>query len=43
MASYYNLIASLPDLRADGDMPFSYDRFLTYCCAEGVAIDRSLM
>ena len=24
MASYYYLIASLPELRADGDMPITY-------------------
>ncbi len=31
MASYYYLIASLPDLRADGDMPITYDEFLSSC------------
>ena len=31
MASYYYLLASLPDLRADGDMPITYDEFLNYC------------
>lgn len=31
MASYYYLIASLPDLRADGDMPITYDEFLDMC------------
>ena len=31
MASYYYLIASLPDLRADGDMPITYDEFLSCC------------
>ena len=31
MASYYNLIASLPDLRADGDVPITYEEFLKYC------------
>lgn len=28
MASYYYLISSLPDLRTDGDMPFTYEEFL---------------
>ena len=31
MASYYYLIASLPELRADGDMPISYEQFLALC------------
>ena len=31
MASYYYLISSLPDLKTDGDMPFSYDEFLGMC------------
>ena len=31
MASYYYLISSLPDLRTDGEMPFSYDEFLSMC------------
>jgi hypothetical protein len=31
MASYYYLIASLPELRADGDMPITYDEFLRLC------------
>ncbi len=31
MASYYYLIASLPELRADGDMPITYDEFLNFC------------
>lgn len=31
MASYYYLIASLPELRADGDMPLSYEEFLSLC------------
>ena len=31
MASYYYLISSLPDLRTDGDMPFSYEEFLNMC------------
>ena len=31
MASYYNLIASLPDLRAEGDLPITYEGFLKYC------------
>ena len=36
MASYYYLIASLPDLRADGDMPITYDEFLS-CCQSNVS------
>ena len=36
MASYYYLIASLPDLRADGDMPITYDEFLN-CCQSNVS------
>ena len=31
MASYYYLIASLPELKADGDMPISYSEFLELC------------
>lgn len=31
MASYYYLIASLPELRSDGEMPCTYDEFLTMC------------
>lgn len=31
MASYYYLIASLPELRADGDMPITYREFLSSC------------
>lgn len=31
MASYYYLISSLPDLKTDGEMPFSYDEFLSMC------------
>ena len=31
MASYYYLISSLPDLRTDGDMPFTYEEFLGMC------------
>ena len=31
MASYYYLIASLPELRADGDMPLTYEEFLSLC------------
>ena len=31
MASYYYLISSLPDLRADGEMPITYEEFLGYC------------
>ncbi|MCR5467731.1 MAG: hypothetical protein K6F37_02115 [Lachnospiraceae bacterium] len=36
MASYYYLISSLPDLRADGEMPMTYDEFLT-CCQSTVS------
>ena len=39
MASYYYLIASLPDLRADGDMPLTYDEFLS-CCQSNVSEDK---
>jgi hypothetical protein len=31
MASYYYLIASLPEIRSDGQMPISYDEFLAMC------------
>ena len=31
MASYYYLISSLPTLKADAPMPFSYDEFLAMC------------
>ena len=31
MASYYYLISSLPDLRTDGEMPFTYQEFLGMC------------
>ena len=31
MASYYYLISSLPTLSSDGDMPMTYEEFLTYC------------
>ena len=31
MASYHYLVASLPELRADGDMPITYDEFLNLC------------
>ncbi|MEE1114541.1 MAG: DUF2764 family protein [Eubacterium sp.] len=31
MASYYYLIASLPDLKSDGEMPLSYEEFLASC------------
>ncbi|MBR2673961.1 MAG: hypothetical protein IKE52_00685 [Mogibacterium sp.] len=31
MASYYYLTASLPELRADGDMPITYGEFLSLC------------
>ena len=36
MASYYYLIASLPELRADGEMPITYDEFLA-CCQSNVS------
>ena len=36
MASYHYLVASLPELRADGDMPLTYDEFLT-CCQSNVS------
>ncbi len=36
MASYYYLIASLPELRADGDMPITYGEFLN-CCQSNVS------
>jgi hypothetical protein len=36
MASYYYLIASLPELRADGEMPFTYGEFLN-CCQSNVS------
>lgn len=31
MASYYYLVASLPELSADGDMPITYEEFLSFC------------
>lgn len=31
MASYYYLIASLPELNSDGEMPLSYQDFLELC------------
>ncbi|MBQ6376260.1 MAG: hypothetical protein IJJ52_01345 [Lachnospiraceae bacterium] len=31
MASYYYLIASLPELRTDGEMPLTYREFLSLC------------
>lgn len=31
MSSYYYLMSSLPMLKADGEMPFSYDAFLRMC------------
>lgn len=36
MASYYYLIASLPELSADGDMPITYGEFLS-CCQSNVS------
>ena len=31
MASYYYLVASLPELRSDGEPPISYEEFLDLC------------
>lgn len=31
MSSYYYLISSLPMLRSDGQMPFTYEKFLSWC------------
>ncbi len=31
MASYYYLVASLPELSSDGDMPMTYEEFLLNC------------
>ena len=39
MASYYYLIASLPELRTDGDMPLTYDEFLS-CCQSNVSAEK---
>ena len=36
MASYYYLIASLPDLKTDGSMPLTYSEFLS-CCQSNVS------
>ncbi len=36
MASYYYLIASLPELRTDGEMPMTYGEFLN-CCQSNVS------
>ena len=36
MGSYYYLIASLPELKADGGMPITYSEFLT-CCESNVS------
>lgn len=36
MASYYYLIASLPELGTTGDMPITYSEFLT-CCQSNVS------
>ena len=38
MGSYYYLIASLPELRVDGEMPLSYSEFLS--CCEGNVSDK---
>ena len=39
MGSYYYLIAGLPELRADGDMPITYSEFLT-CCESNVSEEK---
>ena len=36
MASYYYLISSLPELRADRDMPLTYEEFM-HCCQSNVS------
>jgi len=36
LASYYYLISSLPDLKADGEMPMTYAEFLS-CCQSNVS------
>ena len=36
MGSYYYLMASLPELKADGDMPITYSEFLS-CCDSNVS------
>jgi hypothetical protein len=36
MASYYYLIASLPELRTDAEMPMTYSEFL-HCCQSNVS------
>ena len=36
MASYYYLMASLPELKADGNLPLTYEEFLT-CCESNVS------
>ena len=36
MASYYYLIASLPELGTTGDMPITYSEFLS-CCQSNVS------
>ena len=38
MASYYYLIASLPELRADAEAPLTYEEFLI-CCQGNVSED----
>ena len=40
MASYIYLIASLPELRADGEMPLTYEEFLNLC--EGNVSDEDM-
>lgn len=39
MGLYHYLIASLPDLTADGDMPITYDEFLE-CCSTTVSEEK---
>ena len=39
MASYYYLVSSLPELRADGDMPLTYEEFLS-CCQSNVSDEK---
>ena len=36
MGSYYYLMSSLPELKADGDMPITYSEFLS-CCDSNVS------
>ena len=43
MASYYYLIASLPELRAEGEMPISYEEFLTLCSSNVSETDYAIL